>query len=159
MQVSDLQQLKEYDVWATAKILEQVALLAPEQFTATPIDGYPSVRDTLVHAVTAERAWRVIWQGAERLPALDPADFPTCASIAARWEEEDRLTRNYLATLNDADLERDIVGFGPLGMTIVHVLMHGMQHRSEAAMLLTIYRHSPGNIDLVFYLMQQTAAA
>lgn len=159
MQVSDLQLLEAYDVWATAKILEQIEHLTPEQFTAAPAAGYPSVRDTLVHAISAEYLWRIIWQGAERRPGLNPADFPTCASVVERWETEDRMTRDYLATLKDADLARDIAGFGPLGMTFIHVLLHGMQHRSEVAMLLTGYGYSPGNIDLVFYLMQQAAAA
>ena len=159
MQVSDLRQLKEYDAWATAQILEQAGKLTPEQFTATPVSGYPSVRDTLVHAITAERAWRIIWQQAERKPALDPADFPTCVAVAERWEAEHQLTRDYLATLSDADLDQEIGGFGPRGMTIVHVLMHGMQHRSEVAMLVTAFGYSPGNVDLVFFQMQQVAAA
>lgn len=158
MQVRDLQLLEAYDVWATTKILEQAEKLTPEQYTAVPEGGYTSVRDTLVHAMTAERAWRIIWQKGERLPGLDPADFPTCASIAERWQAEDRSTRDYLATLSDADLEGDVAGFGPLGMTITHVLLHGMQHRSEVAMMVTAYGYSPGNIDLVFYLMQQAGA-
>jgi len=159
MQVSDLRQLKEYDAWATAKILEQAVMLTPEQFTATPVSGYPSVRDTLVHAMSAELMWRIIWQGDERRPALVPDDFPTCGSIAERWQIEDRSTLSYLATLSDADLEQDVSGFGPLGMTIMHVLMHGMQHRSEVAMLVTVFGYSPGNVDLVFFQMQQAAAA
>jgi uncharacterized damage-inducible protein DinB len=155
MQVRDLQQLKEYDVWATAKILAQAEQLTPEQFTAVPEGSERSVRDTLVHTMSTEQNWRTGWITGERISGLDANDFPTCASIAERWHEEDQITRDYLAGLSDADLERDFYGLGPLGMTITHVMMHGMQHRAEAAMMLTAYGHSPGDIDLVFFLMEQ----
>jgi len=154
MQPSDLQLLKEYDVWATAKILEQAAKLTPEQFTTVPEGGYNSVRDTLVHTMSTEYGWRTGWQTHERVPGLDPNDFPTCEAIAERWRVEDQVTRDYLAGVSAADLADDFAGVGPLGMTITHVMMHGMQHRTEAAMMLTAYGYSPGDIDLVFYLME-----
>jgi uncharacterized damage-inducible protein DinB len=154
MPASDLQLLKEYDVWATAMILEQAENLTPEQFTAVPKGGYTSVRDTLVHAMPAERGWRTGWIAHEYISDLDANDFPTVASIAERWREENQLTRDYLAGVSEAELERDFYG-RQLGMTITHVMMHGMQHRAEAAMMLTAYGYSPGDIDLIDYLDEQ----
>jgi uncharacterized damage-inducible protein DinB len=155
MQVSDLQLLNDYDEWATAKILDQAEQLTEEQFLSAPAEGYRSVRDTLVHTMSTERNWRTGWQTGERIPGLDPDDFPTCQAIAERWQAEDEVTRAYLASLSDADLQQDFSGLGPLGMTITHLMLHGMQHRSELALMLTGYGHSPGDIDLVFYLMEQ----
>ena len=154
MQVRDLRLLKEYDVWATAKILAHAGRLTPEQFTTVPEGGYDSVRDTLVHTMSTERSWRTGWQTGERVGGLDPNDFPTCAAISERWQVEDGITRDFLANLSDADLEQDFYGLGPMGMTIAHLMLHGMQHRSELALMLTGYGHSPGDIDLVFYLME-----
>ncbi len=66
--------------------------------------------------------------------------------------------RAYLGSLSDEDLQ------GPfydedlpddpyvLWQVIAHVAHHGMQHRSEAAMLLTYFGRSPGEIDMVFWL-------
>ncbi len=36
---------------------------------------------------------------------------------------------------------------------LTHMVFHGMQHRSEAAAMLTNFGHSPGNIDLIYYLI------
>jgi uncharacterized damage-inducible protein DinB len=156
MQARDLQLLDDYNAWATAKVLAQAAQLTPEQFTAVPAGGYASVRDTLVHTISAERFWRSGWQTGKGVPDLDPGDFPTCAAVAERRLVEDRITRDYLAGLTDADLdahlEGEFAGDGPRGMTIIHLLLHGVQHRTEAAMMLSAYGYSPGDIDLIFYL-------
>jgi uncharacterized damage-inducible protein DinB len=39
--------------------------------------------------------------------------------------------------------------------TIVHVINHDTQHRSEAAQLLTAYGQSPGDLDISYYLHQR----
>ena len=59
--------------------------------------------------------------------------------------------RAYLGSLSDEDAQGafcDVI----LWQVIVHVVHHGMQHRSEAALLLTHFGHSPGDIDMVFWL-------
>jgi uncharacterized damage-inducible protein DinB len=59
--------------------------------------------------------------------------------------------RAYLAALSDEDAAGpfyDVI----LWQVIAHVAHHGMQHRSEAALLLTHFGHSPGDIDMVFWL-------
>jgi uncharacterized damage-inducible protein DinB len=46
---------------------------------------------------------------------------------------------------------------------LTHVINHGTQHRSEAALILTEIGRSPGEIDMIFYAEElvagETAAA
>ena len=77
-----------------------------------------------------------------------------------RWQEEEQKMRAFLAELTDSDLNRIIryrstegkVRENRLGEILHHVVLHGMQHRSEMASMLTNFGHSPGNIDFIVYL-------
>ena len=39
--------------------------------------------------------------------------------------------------------------------SMVHLVTHGMQHRAEAAVMLTDVGHSPGDIDLIVFLSER----
>jgi uncharacterized damage-inducible protein DinB len=97
---------------------------------------------------------------------LTGQDFPTLDALRARWDEEEQQMRVFLAGLDDAALERmaHYTTTGgksqqtPVGQVLLHLVLHGMQHRSESAAMLTSYGHSPGWIDYILYLREQQAA-
>lgn len=68
---------------------------------------------------------------------------------------------DYAAGLSDESLD---LGYGDnpqnglkVWQTIVHVVMHGIQHRSEAAAILTGYGQSPGELDFDLFLRENPA--
>lgn len=126
-------------------------------FCALPPIGDKSLRDLVVHILDAERSWRQGWSGRDRPPRLAPSEFPTIAAFAAAWETNQAEMRQYLAGLSAADLEGLFIGL-PLWTVLTHVANHGMQHRSEAAVLLTHYGQSPGDIDLLFFSRERFQA-
>lgn len=113
--------------------------------------GQRGIRSILAHTLSTERSWRSGWRGQGRPAALDEDDFPTVAALAARWRDDETAMRAYLDSLTDADLSGKFHDF-TLWHCLAHVVNHGTQHRSEVAMLLTGFGHSPGDLDLVFFV-------
>ena len=68
--------------------------------------------------------------------------------------------RPYLEGLSEADLNAAVTVRAPNGgeyqlirwHMLTHAAMHGMQHRSEAALILTQLGQSPGGLDFIAYL-------
>ena len=92
---------------------------------------------------------------------LPVEDFPTLQSIRTRWQEEEEQLQRFLTTLRDEDLNRELryarlvtpdrVFTQPLWKTMLHLINHQTQHRSEIAMQLTALNHSPGELGLSFF--------
>jgi uncharacterized damage-inducible protein DinB len=167
MTVKDLERLYNYGYWANARLFRVVAGLTPAQFTQTVAGSYGSVRNTLVHVMSAEWGWLDRCGGFPRGPALKPDDYPTFESLASTWRTVETHVRDFLATLSDADLDR-VVQFTlpgsepraiPLGALMQHAANHAVHHRGQVALLLRLLGHTPGNVDLVIYDAEMPAPA
>jgi uncharacterized damage-inducible protein DinB len=88
--------------------------------------------------------------------------LPTFQALQERWEREAQALQDFLTALTDDDLNRTIryktttgnAMANVLWHLMAHVVNHGTQHRSEAAMLLTGYGYSPGDLDLIVFLRE-----
>jgi uncharacterized damage-inducible protein DinB len=153
-----------YNRWATERVLDAAACLTPEQWLTPGNAGRGSIRDTLVHIVSAQRFWLAWWDGslrpeeARRL-RLKPDDYPDVAAIRAMWEKVERATQDFLERLSEVQLVREYTNVQPDGrifclplwQMMLHVANHGTQHRSEVAAMLTGFGHSPGDLDALVY--------
>jgi uncharacterized damage-inducible protein DinB len=156
MRVRDIQALYDYHYWANGRILDTATRITPEQFAASAPVPWNSLRGTLVHLIWVEQAWLARWEGQVPVQRVHDDDRANLASLTALWRESEVGLRAYLATLADDVLERDLAytrsngekRVKPFWHTLVHVVNHGTQHRSEAAVLLTMYGASPGDLDL-----------
>jgi uncharacterized damage-inducible protein DinB len=129
-----------------------------DELTADLHNGIGSILATLLHIVSAAWLWRTRWQGGMPTSMLAGEDFPTLQSIRTRWQEEEGQMQRFLATLHDEDLKRELryIRFTasgqaftqPLWKTMLHLINHQTQHRSEIAMQLTALNHSPGELGM-----------
>jgi uncharacterized damage-inducible protein DinB len=162
----DLRALYDYGYWANGKVLDTISQLTPEQFTQSVVGSYGSVRNTLVHILSAEWGWLDRCGGPQRGPALVASDYPTVASLLDRWRQVEGQAREFLANLNDEDLNRTIefsLGNGPkyamrLGELMQHGAIHGIHHRGQVALLLRALGKTPGNFDMLVYYGWDPAA-
>ena len=158
MRVSDLTRLYDYGYWANARLFPVIAQLTPEQFTQDVAGSYGSIRNTLVHIMSAEWGWLDRCGGPSRGAKLDAANYPTLESITETWRKVEGHMRGFLSSLSDEDLDREIeyVLGGPpqrrrLGDLLQHGAYHAIHHRGQVALLLRIIGVTPGNFDLIFY--------
>ncbi len=155
--------LYDYNYWANRRILGMCAQVPREQFVATGAHGHSDLRGTLLHTLDTEYGWRMLCQHGQGTPVLEAADFPTPHALEQRWHAEEQAMRAYLSKLDDADLAGVIRYTADSGEPrervlwhcLLHVLNHGTQHRSEAAVRLTELGYSPGDLDFTVFLNEQ----
>lgn len=150
MQIDDVRFLFAYDRWATRRVLQAAGpLQAPDWPAGEPI-GERHLGEILVHALGAHQRWH---HGLAELPGEPRPErepLPTIAGLMAAWEAEWADLDGWLATLDDTWLARTDDGIAFWQM-LAHVVNHGTQHRSEAAVLLTAMGRSPGDLDMIFF--------
>jgi len=156
----DISAMLAYNFWVNDRILTACKQVSLDEFTRkiSPNPGWGSLRGILVHALDTEYGWRLILQAQDASEILDEADFADVASLRTRWDLERAAWLMYESSLSEDTLNkgyRDNSKVGPkVWQTIVHVINHGTQHRSEAAAILTGYDRSPGELDFDTYLVE-----
>jgi uncharacterized damage-inducible protein DinB len=163
VRVADLELLYDYGYWANRKLFEVISQLTPEQFASPVAGSYGSIRNTLVHVMSAEWGWLDRCGGPPRGPRLNPDDYPTVESLVDGWGRVEGYLRNFLSTLKDEDLAREIefkIGDAPsqslaIGEMLQHGANHAVHHRGQVALLLRVLGYVPGNFDLIFYFEEK----
>jgi uncharacterized damage-inducible protein DinB len=154
-----------YNRWATRHILELAAGLSDEQLDAPSQHSHGSLRALLFHMYGTEWIWRELSQYGELHSARPkPSHYPTIEALTIAWQEEEKQMKAFLENINQDDLEQHMELRDPRGSTHIftrwemlsHLLMHSMGHRSEVAAILTTLGHSPGDMDMIFYLIENS---
>jgi uncharacterized damage-inducible protein DinB len=174
MRIDEIRLLYEFNDWVDARILASCASVTPEQYIA-PTDigtGRGGLRATMVHLLDSAWQLRLALQGFYEKPLADEAAydatelhedaFPTLAALRERWETERREMWAYIDTLTEETLNGNIRYVIP-GAVREHVvwhllldaIIHATQHRSEAAVLLTSYGQSPGDLEFSLFLNER----
>ena len=162
MNKQDILLLYRYNQWANARIWSAAANVTQEQFVAPASFPHGGLRGTLVHALFAEWIWRKRWEGTSPTQRFKPEDFPTVESLHTRWQEEEKQLMDFVNELSDERLNGTFSYTNTSGQpfsrvlwqAMAHVVNHGTQHRSEAAALLTDLGHSPGDLDMILFFLE-----
>src|SRR5690349_17933589 len=107
MTTKDLETLYDYGYWANRKLFAVVSQLTPEEFTRQVAGSYGSVRNTLVHMLSAEWGWLDRCGGLKRGPKLDATNYPTKESVIETWTNVEKHVREFLSKLTNDDLGRN----------------------------------------------------
>jgi len=149
------------DLWAfdqVRKTLEE--LMRPRGVS------HSSLGMDLLHLVAAQVGWLSIWQGgAPRIPLPSAQSGRFLDSLVDWYARSHEAIHEFIASLREQDLGRPRIdnphGGNPsvkqnrsmlLWDMMMHVVNHGTQHRSEAAMALTALGRSPGDLDFIDFV-------
>jgi uncharacterized damage-inducible protein DinB len=151
MRTSDVVTLFDYLYWVRDRVLQTATDLDPETFRSSDSVTNRDLRATLVHELDVQWSWRERLKGADwdewgPDAELKGSDYPDVAAIGDQWQRDEAEMRAWLASLSDADLDAAPIldeDRQPLWHYVMHLISHGIQQFSEAAVLLTQAGHSP----------------
>ena len=139
---SVLTRLFHHNTWANLKLLDFCEGLSDEQLDATAVGAFGSIRDTLVHFVSAEVDY--VNLATDKSPTLPlPSDqFPGFKVLkeGVRWAG-DELPKLAIAARADTIVRvtrpQEPIYEYPLASFIVQVLNHSTEHRTQISAVVT----------------------
>jgi uncharacterized damage-inducible protein DinB len=166
---AQLHTLARYHAWATARLLDAVDALPDEAYRRDAGLFFRSVHGTLNHLLVAEQGiwWARFVEGASPVLALDAELEPDRTRLRERvlagahawaatidgWPDE-----HLAGTLHYRKLSGAPVAL-PFAATLAHVFNHATHHRGQITAALTAAGHAAPELDLVYLLQQEAAAA
>lgn len=91
---------------------------------------------------------------------LDGFKHPSIKTLYEEWFDLEFEMQAFLGELSENELFSEFIYKRSDGAAytskyadvFTQLALHDMQHRSECAVILTIFGHSPGNLDFIVYL-------
>jgi uncharacterized damage-inducible protein DinB len=140
------------------RIWDYAAHLSPDQFTQPVVYSHGSVRDQIVHLMSADEGWFCELRGAEFPEPFPPADGDDRKLIRAHWDSIEQDMRDYLANLRDEmlfttpikepDEDKDLI----VWQVLLHVANHGTDHRAQLLRVLYDLGVKTASQDYIFHV-------
>jgi uncharacterized damage-inducible protein DinB len=165
-----LLRMAENNAWANDALFAACGELTEEDYRATRVSFFPSIRGTLEHNYLVDvfylDALRRGGHGRAMYAAPDPT-FATCADLLRAQREVDRQLVAFVASLPDDDALDEIVpverpsGDQPerVGDLLAHLFQHQIHHRGQAHAMLAGTTVKPPQLDEFFLAEDQRARA
>jgi uncharacterized damage-inducible protein DinB len=144
MNVQDSRNLINFHYWARNRMLDAVEPLSLEQFTRELGGSFGSVRDTVVHTLSAECVWLLRWKAENPPGMLAPDRYLDLASVRRAWADNEEKLRQFFEPLDEAGLQKvmpyktfaGLESASPLWQMLQHVVNHASYHRGQVTTLL-----------------------
>jgi uncharacterized damage-inducible protein DinB len=161
-----IRRLYDYSYWASERVWHCVMQLTDEQFSQDVDYSRGSIRNQIVHTMSATRRWIKRIQGVEIPPHLPFEDYSTRETAKAKWDELQAEALEYIGALDQAQLDelvhweietRSLSYENLCWEILMHVANHATDHRAQ---ILAMLHHHFGVMtveqDMILYLAEST---
>ncbi len=152
--------------WANEILLNSLASMPPEQYSATPCSGNGSIAATTAHLVLVQQSWIAYLSGAAKLEEAfamvrKGGELPDVAAVHARWTQVDEETGDYLDELTDEAFvtEKSFTVPGgvssslPLWQMLLQVSSHGVHTRGQIISAIRSTGAKPPEVSFLNFCM------
>jgi uncharacterized damage-inducible protein DinB len=146
--------------WHTIdRLMNCASRLDPEDYMDDPGYGRGSIHNLLFHILRTDRSWRIGLETGKQLAPIQQEGYPSLDSLKVGFEQEKSAWLDLLQKTNEIEINGDIdltdrrgeIYSIPRWSILQHLILHGMQHQTEIAQLLTAKGESPGDLDFIFF--------
>jgi uncharacterized damage-inducible protein DinB len=145
-----------YTSWATSRILEAAAALAPDHLQHDFNTADKSISGTLLHIFRSERVWLARIEGRTQSFSAESDDF---SSLFQTWPMLRSSWHSWSVSISDSDCDRvfayqDMRGISrndTLSEIVLHVVNHSTHHRGQVSGFLRSLGITPPVLDAIHY--------
>jgi uncharacterized damage-inducible protein DinB len=151
-----------YNEWANQKALDAASGLSEQEFERSVSGSHESVRKTLFHIVRVQVWWLSVLNGKPGTPSPpEERENMPFGEVRRLFTQSHDDLRAYAAGLTEERLESEVSAFHPgqgkeyrwpSWQLVSHLVNHGSHHRAEAGIMLASLGHSPGDMDLIYFV-------
>jgi len=154
------------NAWSNHRLLHACSQLSQDEFVATRVSFFPSLKATLNHILTVDWYYVDALERALKGQPVNPQParfftpeepYATCIEISKEQYAVDRRLIDCCAALSEADLERPVGVMRRVGVQhesatrlLAHLFQHQIHHRGQAHAMLAGTPVKPPQLDEFF---------
>ncbi len=166
MKTNEIMTIFDYNFWAFERVWKCVAQLSEKQFVEEIDYSTGSIRNIIVHMMSATYRWVKRLQETAVLPHLTFENFDTLAETKSKWDEMQSEVIDYISSLTQEQLHESVHWELPArGLKLdnqrweilLHVANHATDHRAQILAMLSHQFHVETiEQDMIFYLAERS---
>jgi uncharacterized damage-inducible protein DinB len=146
----------DYHIAITRQIWESIDQLTEEQFLQEDTYSRGSIRNLMVHLASTDRRWLAGLKNQPDVGHRRSEDYPDRTSGRALFENVAKGLADYMAALNEAELEQSPANIPASRMLVLmHMVNHGTDHRSTVLHKLNEFGASTFDQDFISWLWKK----
>jgi uncharacterized damage-inducible protein DinB len=159
MNMKEMTELFDYNLWANNRLFEAAAQIPPEQYVQDLKASHGSIHGTLAHIVGAQKLWLSRWVGKPENTVLKGDHVRSLLDLIGIWETVSSQTAEFLATLDDQKLQENFTITNTAGKQFTntfqqmmqHLVNHSTAHRGQVSSMMRQLGIRPPTTDLIAY--------